>query len=134
MKLVDSRHPYQLLFIDDDSATGEVYKKACEEAGVQMTLFHDANGDLVERVLGVMPDLISLDIVMPGRDGFEALKSLKSDPRTRQIPVFVLSNLGQKPDKEMSLKLGAVDHIVSGSVEARSIILKYILFLNGREP
>lgn len=58
------------------------------------------------------PDCILLDLMLPGMDGFEVLKQLKSDPELKQIPVIVLSNLGQDDEIKRVLALGAVDYLV----------------------
>lgn len=57
------------------------------------------------------PDLILLDIVMPGMDGYEVCRQLKADPRTAGIPVIFLTALAQHDDEAMGLKLGAVDYL-----------------------
>ncbi len=57
------------------------------------------------------PDLILLDIVMPGMDGYEVCRILKSEPRTRDIPVIFLTARAQEQDEKMGLELGAVDYI-----------------------
>ena len=65
----------------------------------------------IERAQFVCPDLILLDIVMPGMDGFETCRRLKSDPRTESIPVIFLTALTETEHKVESFKVGAVDYI-----------------------
>jgi putative two-component system response regulator len=57
------------------------------------------------------PDLILLDIMMPEMDGFEVCKKLKSDSKTREIPIIFLSALDDMKDKVKGLELGAVDYL-----------------------
>jgi putative two-component system response regulator len=57
------------------------------------------------------PDLILLDIVMPGLDGYEVCRQLKADPRTRNIPVIFLTARAQEEDEKRGLEMGAVDYI-----------------------
>jgi sigma-B regulation protein RsbU (phosphoserine phosphatase) len=69
------------------------------------------------------PDLILLDIMMPGKDGYEVCAELKADPRTERVPVIFLSALSETADKIKGLELGAVDYITKpfdqGEVLAR---------------
>jgi PleD family two-component response regulator len=58
------------------------------------------------------PDLILLDIMMPGMDGYEACRQLKSDPQTSDIPVIFLSSRGEVADEEKGFEAGAVDYII----------------------
>ena len=57
------------------------------------------------------PDLILLDIMMPGMDGYEVCQRLKYDPRTRNIPVIFITAMHEVEDEEKGLKLGAIDYI-----------------------
>ncbi len=59
-----------------------------------------------------LPELILLDLIMPKIQGFEVLRALKADPATRDIPVIILSNLGQDADKQTTLKAGAAEYLV----------------------
>jgi DNA-binding response OmpR family regulator len=55
------------------------------------------------------PSLIFLDVMMPGRDGFDVCETLKNDPRTAGIPIILLSARGQEVDRQRGLSLGAAD-------------------------
>lgn len=57
------------------------------------------------------PDLILLDIMMPGMDGFEVCRRLKADPLTEEIPVIFVTALNEDADEEKGLNLGAIDYI-----------------------
>jgi two-component system phosphate regulon response regulator PhoB len=63
-----------------------------------------------------LPDLILLDLVMPKIQGFEVLRQLKADPATRDIPVLVLSNLGQERDRQAMLGAGAMEYYVKAEM------------------
>jgi len=58
------------------------------------------------------PDLILLDIMMPGMDGYEVCRQLKSDSQTSDIPVIFLSSRGEVADEEKGFEAGAVDYII----------------------
>lgn len=62
-------------------------------------------------------DLILLDLIMPKMSGLEALGQIKADPRTKDIPVIILSNLGQESDMERGLAMGAVDYLIKNEAK-----------------
>ena len=70
------------------------------------------------------PDIILLDLILPGLDGFEILRVLKGDKNTSQIPVIVLSNLGQKEDMDRALSGGAEDFMVKAHFTPGEIVTK----------
>jgi len=70
------------------------------------------------------PDLILLDLILPGIDGFEVLAKIKEDASAAAIPIIILSNLGQKDDIERGLKLGAVDYLIKAHFTPGEIIEK----------
>jgi len=70
------------------------------------------------------PDVVLLDLILPGINGFEVLERAKKDPETANIPVIILSNLGQSEDIEKGLKLGAKDFLVKAHFTPQEIINK----------
>jgi CheY-like chemotaxis protein len=67
-------------------------------------------------------DLILLDLIMPGVDGFEALRRLKEDRRTRAIPVIVLSNLGRDEDIQRALAGGAGSFLIKSDLSLDDLV------------
>ena len=70
------------------------------------------------------PDMVLLDLILPGIDGFEVLAKMKEDPILAQIPVIILSNLGQKDDIERGLKMGADDYLIKAHFTPGEIVEK----------
>lgn len=70
------------------------------------------------------PDMILLDLILPGLDGFEVLRQVKADANTKPIPVIVLSNLGQKEDMDRAFAGGAEDFMVKANFTPGEIIAK----------
>lgn len=104
---VDSQESTTLLIIDDDATVHDTLGRAFEEEGYKV--LHAFGGKEGLRYAREMsPDVITLDIIMPDIDGWTVLKTLKSEPSLRQIPVMLMSVLG---DQEMGHALGAVDYI-----------------------
>ncbi|MCI2399000.1 response regulator [Aliiroseovarius subalbicans] len=66
-----------------------------------------ANGETAtEAVLANVPDVLILDVMLPGRSGFDILQELRGDPATRTLPVLMLTARGQKKDRELADRLG----------------------------
>ncbi|MEK7622190.1 MAG: response regulator [Patescibacteria group bacterium] len=80
--------------------------------------------DAVELAKTEKPDLILLDIIMPQKTGFEVLSELRLDPTTHNIPIIVLSNLGQEADIKRARDLGAMDYLVKSDVEMKLVVAK----------
>ncbi len=76
------------------------------------------------------PDLVLLDLIMPGVDGFEVLADLKSDKQVKEIPVIILTNLAQEEDKKKVMKLGAADYFVKSNADLEKITEKISKILN----
>jgi CheY-like chemotaxis protein len=77
-------------------------------------------------------DLILLDLVMPRMSGLEALEALKRDPRMKDVPVVILSNLGQDSDIQRGLDLGAVDYLIKNSAKPADVSAKIRATLDSR--
>lgn len=99
-----------VLMVDDTSANLQVLQATLEVRGYRLLAARDGASAL-SAAAKARPDLILLDIMMPGMDGYEVCRRLKTDPATRDIPVIFLSALSQTADKVKGFELGAVDYI-----------------------
>ncbi|MCK5231749.1 MAG: response regulator, partial [Desulfobulbaceae bacterium] len=101
---------YRLLIVDDELVNREMLRYLLEDAGYAVDVTEDGFEafDIINRSL---PDLILLDIMMPGLNGFDMCRMLKADDYTRDIPVIFVTALDDKKDEEMGLKVGGVDYI-----------------------
>ena len=90
----------------------------------------------IEQVDYALPDLILLDIMMPGIDGFETCRQLKANPRTQRLPIIFMTALSDPVDKVKGLELGAVDYITKPfqheEVLARIKLHLNLFYLNNR--
>ncbi|MEG4485118.1 response regulator [Microcoleus sp. D2_18a_B4] len=102
--------PELILVVDDTPANLEVVCETLSDAGYEVATA--INGDrALKRVQAYPPDLILLDIQMPGIDGFETCKRLKADPKTASIPIIFMTALSDADSKVKGFVLGAVDYI-----------------------
>jgi DNA-binding response OmpR family regulator len=105
VKMPDGRVP-RALVIDDDAFIAGIYVISLKTAGIEVEAADNGeDGIIAAKQKG--PDIILLDILMPGIDGFETLKRLKADAATAKIPVIILTSLAQNEDIDRGLKLGA---------------------------
>ncbi len=102
--------PPTLLIVDDD-ATNLAVLASTLRPRYRVRAAKDGAGALRAAASEPTPDLILLDVMMPELDGFGVLEKLRSDPRTRSIPVIFVTALGEDTDEERGLALGAVDFL-----------------------
>ena len=118
----------KILIAEDDKMIGSMYQTKLEQEGF-IVLTADNGAQCLELVIKEKPDLIMLDIIMPQLDGFSVLQELKKDPKTKNIPVIMLTNLGTDEDKSKGEKLGATDYLVKANLtpaQVSEIIKKHI--------
>ncbi len=106
----DQKQSERILLVDDNPTNLQVLVGTLEGRGYNLLIAKNGESALTI-VRKARPDLILLDIMMPGIDGFEVCRRLKADPATQEIPVIFLSALGETTDKVHGLDLGAADYI-----------------------
>ena len=112
-----------ILLVEDDTFLANIYKTKFEMEGFKVT--HADNGEAGYDGAGKYhPDIILLDILLPKLDGFSVLKKLKEDEDVKDIPVILLTNLGQKDDVEKGLELGAVDYLIKAHFKPSETVAK----------
>jgi len=100
----------KILVIEDDPATLRLVDYSLRHDGYQvLTASNGLEG--IQKAHNEAPDLIILDVMLPGMDGFEICHSLRSEPDTAQLPILMLSAKAQEIDKNTGLKVGADDYL-----------------------
>lgn len=105
----DPKNPL-VLIVDDTLLSRKKLGKALSEIGIESVSASDGQSCL-DRLSEGGIDLVLLDIVMPGIDGFEVLRRVSQDPRMKEVPVLVISSLDESDDIAKALELGAVDFL-----------------------
>jgi len=100
----------KILIVDDDITITELMKALVSMEGHQPTTVNDSL-QAVEIAKSVDPDLITLDLMMPGLTGFELCKLLHDDPRFANTPIVIVSAKDDPESKEQALQAGANDYI-----------------------
>jgi len=100
----------QIMIVDDSPTDAHLLQKMLERNGYQtLTAGNGDEGIEVARLL--RPDLILMDVVMPGLNGFQATRELSSNPETSSIPVIIVTRKDQKVDRVWGIRQGARDYI-----------------------
>jgi twitching motility two-component system response regulator PilH len=100
-----------ILIVDDSPTEVHVMKRALERGGFTTAVAGDGQ-EGVRLAREMHPDLIFMDIVMPGMNGYQATRALVNDPDTRTIPIVIVSSKGQETDRIWGLRQGAVDYMI----------------------
>ena len=105
-----------ILVVDDEAYFREIFSEKLQALTFRVDIAEDAESAL-QKARTIHPDLILMDVRMPGMDGIQAVRKLKDDPATRNIKVVFLTNLGetqaamQEIDKKFSVDVGAIGYI-----------------------
>lgn len=113
-----------ILLVEDDAFISSMYQTKLTMLGYTVRVAGDGEEGWNALKAGPAPDLVLLDIVLPKRDGFEILTEIRRDPKLRAIPVLLLTNLGQKPDLQRGLDLGADDYIIKAHFTPSEVVEK----------
>lgn len=122
----------KIIIVEDDKFLGGLVSKKLTSEGCDVT--HIESGELAEAAIkSNMPDLIFLDLLLPGMSGFDVLAQLKRDEQTKDIPVILLSNLGEREDIRRGLDLGATSFLIKASMTVDSIVDEASRILRARK-
>ena len=112
-----------ILIVEDDKFLRELIAKKLIKENFEVSEAIDGE-EGIKKIKEEKPDLILLDLILPGIDGFEVLSQMKKESTLASIPVIILSNLGQKEDVEKGLKMAAVDFLIKAHFTPGEIIDK----------
>jgi len=142
--------PAHILLVEDNRMDVELTLDAFKEARLGNTVFVAANGqEALDYMFGrdkygnratyPLPDIILLDLKMPGIDGFEVLRQIKASPMLKRIPVIVLTSSKEEGDRALSYDIGANSYLVKpitfdGFLDVVRQIEQYWIILNVGPP
>lgn len=121
----------KVLLVEDDSFLRSICSKKLVREG--FTVYEAIDGEMaLKEVEKIKPDIILLDIILPAIDGFGVLTEIKkiSDKKIANIPIIMLSNLGQDDDIKKAIELGANDYLVKAHFTIEEIVTKIKKVLN----
>lgn len=113
----------KILLIEDDPFLASLLGNRLKKEGFELVVAK--SGTEANKVLRAeKPDLVLLDIILPGKSGFEVLEEIKTDPQVSKTPVMIISNLGQEMDIERGKEFGVVEYIVKAQVSIDDLVKK----------
>ena len=116
-------HKPIVALIEDDELIAEMYATKFTKEGYDLR--HAADGfSGLELVKKDMPDIILLDIIMPKMDGFQLLQELRKQEQFKNLPIIMLTNLGQEEDVQKGRELGATDYFIKTNFTPQAIVDK----------
>jgi DNA-binding response OmpR family regulator len=118
----------KILIVEDDRFLRELMVRKLKMENFEVVEAEDGAEGL-KKIKEEKPDLVLLDLILPEMDGFEVLEQKRKDEEIKDIPVIILSNLGQKEEIDRGLQLGAKDYLVKAHFSPSEIIEKVKLFL-----
>lgn len=101
----------KILVVDDSATERHIIGEVLGKRGYEV-VFAETGEAGVEQAKQLKPDLIVMDVVMPGMNGFQATRAITKDPETQHIPVLICTTKDQETDKIWGLRQGAKDYVV----------------------
>ena len=113
----------KVLVVEDDQVmAGLLTDKLAKK---EMDVSYAVDGESCFKEIGKsVPDIILLDLILPGTSGFDVLQKIKNDGRTKNIPVIILSNLGSRDEIKKGLDMGADAYLIKANILIDEIIAK----------
>lgn len=119
-KISNGAKQTKVLIIEDDKFLIKLYSDKLQREGFEVSQSLTGEEGFI-KILTEKPDLVILDLILPGKNGFEVLSEVKLNSKTKSIPVIVLTNLGQESDIKKGLELGAVDYLVKTELSVNKL-------------
>jgi len=101
----------RVLVVDDSATERHIIGEILSKQGFEVSFAEDGEKGIAEATLS-KPDLIIMDVVMPGMNGFQATRAISKDPETQHIPIIICTTKDQETDKVWGVRQGAKDYVV----------------------
>ena len=114
-----------ILLVEDDPFLSSILQLKLDKENFKT--IRAADGEEALNLLteqGIRPDLILLDLILPKKNGFEVLETIRQDPTLEKLPVIIISNLGQPSDIERGKALGVIDYFVKAKLSVDELVNK----------
>jgi phosphate regulon transcriptional regulator PhoB len=121
----------KILIVEDESDIAELIRYNVERAGYEAQVLRDGHQAL-QLLRREVPDLLVLDLMLPGMDGLELCRRLRAEPATRALPIIMVTAKGEETDRVVGLEMGADDYLVK-PFSPRELVARLRAVLRRRE-
>ncbi|MCL5411455.1 MAG: response regulator [Patescibacteria group bacterium] len=111
----------KIVIVEDDLFVRDLYERQFKQEGFEVSVAVDGE-EGVNKISKEVPDLILLDLMLPKMNGLDVLKTIKEKPETKNIPVVVLTNLGQDEAIKQCFELGANGYLVKSAYTPTQVV------------
>lgn len=120
----------KILLVEDDPFLSSLLKNRLLKEGLEVNLAKDGE-EALNLLKLVKPDLILLDLILPKKSGFEVMEEIRNDPQmqSQELPIIIISNLGQPEDVTKGRELGAIEYFVKAKTSIDELVQKIKSFL-----
>lgn len=120
---------FTVMLVEDESFLSKVLAERLEDEGFGRIDLAGNGEEALQKMHDHPPHIVLLDMILPKKNGFEVLQAMKQDSVLKDIPVLVLSNLGQDQDIEQAKALGATDYLVKSNFSLQKVMSKIFSIL-----
>ena len=119
----------KVLLVEDDPFLSNLLKVRLQKENVDVVLARDGD-EALKKIEEDKPGLVLLDLILPKKSGFEILEKISTDPQLKDMPVIILSNLGQTSDIQRGKELGAIEYYIKAKISIDDLVGKIKTFLS----
>ncbi len=126
-------HPGRILLVDDEEPPRKLLRQILQAEGHEVWEAESADDAcrVINEEMTALPDVVLLDVMMPGRNGYELCRQLKTEPETAHIPVLLVSGLSDREDRLKGIEAGANDFI-GKPIDRRNVVLRVRNAVHGK--
>lgn len=116
-------HKPVILLIEDDPVIAKLYQERLEREKLRIITTNTGEEGLLV-AMQTKPDLILLDLLLPGKDGVDVLRILKTEVETKNIPVIIITAVLDESKRDQTMRAGALDHIIKTELKPVDLVTK----------
>lgn len=120
----------KIMIVEDDMFIRDIYKVRFEQEDFEVTMAENGMVAVEKLEQGYLPEIMLLDIMMPGMDGIQVLKKVKSDERWKDLPIMMLTNISEKEKVNEAMDLGVKDFLIKSHFTPSEVVQKVNALLN----